>query len=160
SAFWTLVLFIQENGNVIDGEVTEQLDTTEISKLLTFSAANNGKYVISTNKQSEAIKKESLFSFLIESQIVYDDIREIEKQLAHAWTTTGFSNTSTNVNIISQADYMVSSSMRLSTKVSFSLKSDGVQITSNDVQDLSEETIAGIISSSSLTKKYSLVSTT
>ena len=86
--FWRLVVFIQERNQVVDGEVTSPLDNTEVTTLLTFTGPNKDPYK-TVVVPSDAVKREALFSFLVSSVIVYEDVREVEHQLAQKWTTAG-----------------------------------------------------------------------
>ena len=72
----------------MDGEVTSPLDNTEVTTLLTFTGPNKDPYK-TVVVPSDAVKREALFSFLVSSVIVYEDVREVEHQLAQKWTTTG-----------------------------------------------------------------------
>lgn len=87
--FWKLVVFIEQGGKIVDGEISTPINVDALKHLVTFTSANNQPYSVVEVSHFKAVKHDSLFTFYTTQQIKYDDIVPVQSQLNQIWTTHG-----------------------------------------------------------------------
>ena len=87
--FWELVVFIEQNGVIIDAELSTDLNDNELRRLINFKAVNSQSYELANFTGVETVQYDSLFSFYTTSPIRYEDIAEVQDEVLGAWTTAG-----------------------------------------------------------------------
>ena len=82
-------MFIEQGGEVVDRQINSPLDTDDLTRLVTFTSANNQKYSVVKTSTYKTVKRNALFTFFTSKQIKYDDITTVQSQLEQTWKTLG-----------------------------------------------------------------------
>ena len=114
--FWQLIVFIEQDGSIVDAEVESPLDRNELHKLINYTTINGKSCELVDLPTVETVQYASLFSFYTTTPIRYEDILEVQEYLESIWTTTAFLSTGVVVKIVTQEDSISSAGYDISSK--------------------------------------------
>ncbi|KAK3591160.1 hypothetical protein CHS0354_029007, partial [Potamilus streckersoni] len=124
-SYWKVVIFIEQNGTMVDSEVSTPFNETAVLEKIDFAGAHNMSYqVVVGLNTNQLLRYEYTVSFFITAMVKYEDIQEVVTELEYAWTTFAIHACCVEIQLVRQEDH-ISLSRGLITKFVFVVSLNG-----------------------------------